>query len=178
MAGRQQHLTFLLLLLLLSLLQNAEVSVFEVNIRFVGGLLSAYYLSGKEVRKAPVASAHNTSAAQERLLLPDWSNRWCRAHDGQWASAFIHSKILHNPPFNSCYWQIYPISKCQGELSLWNAGALLCSLMSLASALRRKQTVDCLSTSGGGRTLNTCSSWISSCEDEVVLIETVDIQEN
>lgn len=35
--------------LLLFLLQNAEISVFEVNIRFVGGLLSAYYLSGKEV---------------------------------------------------------------------------------------------------------------------------------
>nr|XP_033794894.1 mannosyl-oligosaccharide 1,2-alpha-mannosidase IA [Geotrypetes seraphini] len=33
---------------------NAEVSVFEVNIRFVGGLLSAYYLCGEEVfrRKA------------------------------------------------------------------------------------------------------------------------------
>jgi len=31
-------------------LQNAEVSVFEVNIRFVGGLISAYYLSGAEVR--------------------------------------------------------------------------------------------------------------------------------
>ena len=30
--------------------QNAEVSVFEVNIRFVGGLISAYYLSGAEVR--------------------------------------------------------------------------------------------------------------------------------
>uniref|UniRef100_A0A669B7X6 alpha-1,2-Mannosidase n=1 Tax=Oreochromis niloticus TaxID=8128 RepID=A0A669B7X6_ORENI len=30
---------------------NAEVSVFEVNIRFVGGLLSAYYLSGKEVSR-------------------------------------------------------------------------------------------------------------------------------
>ncbi|KAK2500340.1 hypothetical protein MC885_002082, partial [Smutsia gigantea] len=28
--------------------RNAEVSVFEVNIRFVGGLLSAYYLSGEE----------------------------------------------------------------------------------------------------------------------------------
>ncbi|XP_051648140.1 mannosyl-oligosaccharide 1,2-alpha-mannosidase IA [Manacus candei] len=28
---------------------NAEISVFEVNIRFVGGLLSAYYLSGDEV---------------------------------------------------------------------------------------------------------------------------------
>ncbi|XP_064412280.1 mannosyl-oligosaccharide 1,2-alpha-mannosidase IA isoform X2 [Latimeria chalumnae] len=33
---------------------NAEISVFEVNIRFVGGLLSAYYLSSEEVfrRKA------------------------------------------------------------------------------------------------------------------------------
>ena len=30
--------------------QNAEVSVFEVNIRVVGGLISAYYLSGAEVR--------------------------------------------------------------------------------------------------------------------------------
>ncbi|XP_061423237.1 mannosyl-oligosaccharide 1,2-alpha-mannosidase IA-like [Lethenteron reissneri] len=30
---------------------NAEVSVFEVNIRFVGGLLAAYYLSGEEVFK-------------------------------------------------------------------------------------------------------------------------------
>ncbi|XP_041109033.1 mannosyl-oligosaccharide 1,2-alpha-mannosidase IA isoform X1 [Polyodon spathula] len=28
---------------------NAEISVFEINIRFVGGLLSAYYLSGEEV---------------------------------------------------------------------------------------------------------------------------------
>ncbi|KAG7251455.1 hypothetical protein CRUP_017531, partial [Coryphaenoides rupestris] len=27
---------------------NAEVSVFEVNIRFIGGLLAAYYLSGQE----------------------------------------------------------------------------------------------------------------------------------
>ncbi|XP_019959259.1 mannosyl-oligosaccharide 1,2-alpha-mannosidase IA [Paralichthys olivaceus] len=33
---------------------NAEVSVFEVNIRFVGGLLSAYYLSGKEVFRRKV----------------------------------------------------------------------------------------------------------------------------
>lgn len=29
--------------------QNSEVSVFEVNIRFIGGLLAAYYLSGQEV---------------------------------------------------------------------------------------------------------------------------------
>ncbi|KAA8582847.1 hypothetical protein FQN60_015393, partial [Etheostoma spectabile] len=49
---------------------NAEVSVFEVNIRFVGGLLSAYYLSGKEVRttrKLPVALSHATSAVNETL---------------------------------------------------------------------------------------------------------------
>ncbi|XP_078188986.1 mannosyl-oligosaccharide 1,2-alpha-mannosidase IB isoform X2 [Callithrix jacchus] len=30
---------------------NSEVSVFEVNIRFIGGLLAAYYLSGEEVFK-------------------------------------------------------------------------------------------------------------------------------
>ncbi|KAG5833445.1 hypothetical protein ANANG_G00276020 [Anguilla anguilla] len=30
---------------------NVEVSVFEVNIRFIGGLLAAYYLSGQEVFK-------------------------------------------------------------------------------------------------------------------------------
>uniref|UniRef100_U3INZ0 alpha-1,2-Mannosidase n=1 Tax=Anas platyrhynchos platyrhynchos TaxID=8840 RepID=U3INZ0_ANAPP len=30
---------------------NSEVSVFEVNIRFIGGLLAAYYLSGQEVFK-------------------------------------------------------------------------------------------------------------------------------
>lgn len=31
--------------------QNSEVSVFEVNIRFIGGLLAAYYLSGEEVSR-------------------------------------------------------------------------------------------------------------------------------
>uniref|UniRef100_A0A2D4M3S0 alpha-1,2-Mannosidase n=6 Tax=Micrurus TaxID=8634 RepID=A0A2D4M3S0_9SAUR len=30
---------------------NSEVSVFEVNIRFIGGLLAAYYLSGQELFK-------------------------------------------------------------------------------------------------------------------------------
>uniref|UniRef100_A0A8D0GWH1 alpha-1,2-Mannosidase n=1 Tax=Sphenodon punctatus TaxID=8508 RepID=A0A8D0GWH1_SPHPU len=42
---------------------NAEISVFEVNIRFVGGLLSAYYLSGEEIfRKKAVELG-------EKLLL-------------------------------------------------------------------------------------------------------------
>ncbi len=45
--------------------QNAEISVFEVNIRFVGGLLSAYYLSGKEVCKPGVYRCFFH-------VLPDW----------------------------------------------------------------------------------------------------------
>lgn len=52
----------------LSLLQNAEVSVFEVNIRFVGGLLSAYYLSGKEVRNIvnlPICLSHAISVGKK-----------------------------------------------------------------------------------------------------------------
>lgn len=36
--------------LFVSVLQSGEASVFEVNIRYVGGLLSAYYLTGEEVR--------------------------------------------------------------------------------------------------------------------------------
>lgn len=30
-------------------LQNGEASLFEVNIRYIGGLLSTYYLTGEEV---------------------------------------------------------------------------------------------------------------------------------
>lgn len=35
--------------LLLAFLQSGEASLFEVNIRYIGGLLSAYYLTGEEV---------------------------------------------------------------------------------------------------------------------------------
>ncbi|KAL7980496.1 hypothetical protein Chor_001650 [Crotalus horridus] len=35
--------------------QNGEASLFEVNIRYVGGLLSAYYLTGEEVGTDPIA---------------------------------------------------------------------------------------------------------------------------
>lgn len=30
--------------------QSGEASLFEVNIRYIGGLLSAFYLTGEEVR--------------------------------------------------------------------------------------------------------------------------------
>lgn len=43
------HLTIWVLSLSLHS-QNGEASLFEVNIRYVGGLLAAYYLTGEEVR--------------------------------------------------------------------------------------------------------------------------------
>lgn len=46
-------------------LQNAEVSVFEVNIRFIGGLLAAYYLSGQEV-SAPEWQSHVGKGSAEQ----------------------------------------------------------------------------------------------------------------
>uniref|UniRef100_A0A8C6LBN6 alpha-1,2-Mannosidase n=1 Tax=Nothobranchius furzeri TaxID=105023 RepID=A0A8C6LBN6_NOTFU len=39
---------------------NAEVSVFEVNIRFIGGLLAAYYLSGQEVTGSSILAEFGT----------------------------------------------------------------------------------------------------------------------
>lgn len=88
----------------LSLLQNAEVSVFEVNIRFVGGLLSAYYLSGKEVRNIvnlPVCLSHaisvgektskrdlsafwlidETDGTEQMVESGDWMNKWVLLYD-------------------------------------------------------------------------------------------------
>lgn len=52
--------------------------MFEVNIRFVGGLLSAYYLSGKEVRNIvnlPVWFSHAISAGK-KTLKRDLSAFW------------------------------------------------------------------------------------------------------
>lgn len=60
----------------LSPIQNAEVSVFEVNIRFVGGLLSAYYLSGKEVRKAVNLLVWCPHVGGRKTLRRDLSTLW------------------------------------------------------------------------------------------------------
>lgn len=57
------------------LFQNTEVSVFEVNIRFVGGLLSAYYLSGKEV---------SVSYLVTLILCPHFCN-YHMTGDDQWS---------------------------------------------------------------------------------------------
>lgn len=91
-----------LAVLSLSPTQNAEVSVFEVNIRFVGGLLSAYYLSGKEVRKivhllvwcphvggkktlsrdlSTLWLIDETYGTKQMMDGADWMNRWVLLYD-------------------------------------------------------------------------------------------------
>lgn len=58
--------------------QNGEASLFEVNIRYVGGLLAAYYLTGEEVRLIDVfyPSTFVRSAAS---FIP---NQLCSLTDG------------------------------------------------------------------------------------------------
>ncbi|XP_013916300.1 PREDICTED: mannosyl-oligosaccharide 1,2-alpha-mannosidase IA [Thamnophis sirtalis] len=69
---------------------NAEISVFEVNIRFVGGLLSAYYLSGEEIfRKKAVELGEK--------LLPAFNT----PTGIPWALLNIKSGIGHNWPWAS-----------------------------------------------------------------------------
>ncbi|CAL8318221.1 unnamed protein product [Merluccius merluccius] len=97
---------------------NTEVSVFEVNIRFVGGLLSAYYLSGKEVfrRKAVVLGEKLLPAFKTPTGIP-WALLNLKSGIGRnwpWASGgssilaeygtlhleFMHlSKLSGNPEF-------------------------------------------------------------------------------
>ncbi|XP_054616896.1 mannosyl-oligosaccharide 1,2-alpha-mannosidase IA [Dunckerocampus dactyliophorus] len=97
---------------------NAEVSIFEVNIRFVGGLLSAYYLSGKEVfrRKAVELGEKLLPAFKTPTGVP-WALLNLKSGIGRnwpWASGgssilaeygtlhleFIHlSKLSQNPEF-------------------------------------------------------------------------------
>ncbi|XP_061756888.1 mannosyl-oligosaccharide 1,2-alpha-mannosidase IA isoform X1 [Nerophis ophidion] len=97
---------------------NGEVSVFEVNIRFVGGLLSAYYLSGKEVfrRKAVELGEKLLPAFKTPTGIP-WALLNLKSGIGRnwpWASGgssilaeygtlhleFMHlSKLSENPDF-------------------------------------------------------------------------------
>uniref|UniRef100_A0A6Q2XYU3 alpha-1,2-Mannosidase n=2 Tax=Esox lucius TaxID=8010 RepID=A0A6Q2XYU3_ESOLU len=97
---------------------NAEVSVFEVNIRFVGGLLSAYYLSGKEVfRKKAIELGEKLLPAFKTPTGIPWALLNLKSGIGRnwpWASGgssilaeygtlhleFMHlSKLSGNPAF-------------------------------------------------------------------------------
>lgn len=49
-------------------LQSGEASLFEVNIRYIGGLLSAFYLTGEEVSWS--SEAPGWTGIRKTLVLP------------------------------------------------------------------------------------------------------------
>lgn len=62
--------------------QNGEASLFEVNIRYVGGLLSAYYLTGEEVRLIDVCYPSTLVRSAASFI----SHQACSLNDEQAAS--------------------------------------------------------------------------------------------
>ncbi|TKS82440.1 Mannosyl-oligosaccharide 1,2-alpha-mannosidase IC [Collichthys lucidus] len=96
--------------------KNGEASLFEVNIRYVGGLLSAYYLTGEEVFKTKVMElgekllpAFNTPTGIPRGVInlgsgTSWSWGWASAGSSILAEfgtlhlEFVHlSELSRNP---------------------------------------------------------------------------------
>ncbi|XP_026083935.1 mannosyl-oligosaccharide 1,2-alpha-mannosidase IC-like [Carassius auratus] len=97
---------------------NGEASLFEVNIRYVGGLLSAYYLTGAEIFKQKVVElgekllpAFNTPTGIPRGVInlgsgTSWSWGWASAGSSILAEfgtlhlEFVHlSQLSGNPLF-------------------------------------------------------------------------------
>uniref|UniRef100_A0AAR2KS43 alpha-1,2-Mannosidase n=1 Tax=Pygocentrus nattereri TaxID=42514 RepID=A0AAR2KS43_PYGNA len=68
----------------LDLNSNGEASLFEVNIRYVGGLLSAYYLTGEEVFKQKVLELGEKLLPKPHGLYPNFlspvSGNWVQHH--------------------------------------------------------------------------------------------------
>ncbi|TSK20175.1 Mannosyl-oligosaccharide 1,2-alpha-mannosidase IC [Bagarius yarrelli] len=102
----------------LDLSLNGEASVFEVNIRYVGGLLSAYYLTGEEMFKQKVLElgekllpAFNTPTGIPRGVInlgsgTSWNWGWASAGSSILAEfgtlhlEFVHlSELSGNPVF-------------------------------------------------------------------------------
>ncbi|KAM9852656.1 mannosyl-oligosaccharide 1,2-alpha-mannosidase IA [Aulostomus maculatus] len=100
----------------LDLSSNGEASLFEVNIRYVGGLLSAYYLTGEELFKnkalelgEKLLPAFNTPTGIPRGVInlgsgTSWSWGWASAGSSILAEfgtlhlEFIHLTELSNNP--------------------------------------------------------------------------------
>ncbi|XP_067456986.1 mannosyl-oligosaccharide 1,2-alpha-mannosidase IA isoform X1 [Thunnus thynnus] len=101
----------------LDLNSNGEASLFEVNIRYVGGLLSAYYLTGEELFKSKVLElgekllpAFNTPTGIPRGVInlgssgTSWSWGWASAGSSILAEfgtlhlEFVHLTELSNNP--------------------------------------------------------------------------------
>ncbi|XP_076868581.1 mannosyl-oligosaccharide 1,2-alpha-mannosidase IA isoform X2 [Brachyhypopomus gauderio] len=92
----------------LDLNSNGEASLFEVNIRYVGGLLSAYYLTGEEVFKQKVLElgekllpAFSTPTGIPRGVInlgsgTSWSWGWASAGSSILAEfGTLHLEFLH-----------------------------------------------------------------------------------
>uniref|UniRef100_A0A8C4E4U9 alpha-1,2-Mannosidase n=1 Tax=Dicentrarchus labrax TaxID=13489 RepID=A0A8C4E4U9_DICLA len=92
----------------LDLNSNGEASLFEVNIRYVGGLLSAYYLTGEEVFKSKVLElgekllpAFNTPTGIPRGVInlgsgTSWSWGWASAGSSILAEfGTLHLEFVH-----------------------------------------------------------------------------------
>ncbi|KAM4580458.1 mannosyl-oligosaccharide 1,2-alpha-mannosidase IA isoform 2-T2 [Odontesthes bonariensis] len=100
----------------LDLNSNGEASLFEVNIRYVGGLLSAYYLTGEELFKnkamelgEKLLPAFNTPTGIPRGVInlgsgTSWSWGWASAGSSILAEfgtlhlEFVHLSELSNNP--------------------------------------------------------------------------------
>ncbi|XP_070691661.1 mannosyl-oligosaccharide 1,2-alpha-mannosidase IA isoform X1 [Pempheris klunzingeri] len=101
----------------LDLNSNGEASLFEVNIRYVGGLLSAYYLTGEELFKSKALElgekllpAFNTPTGIPRGVInlgssgTSWSWGWASAGSSILAEfgtlhlEFVHLSELSNNP--------------------------------------------------------------------------------
>uniref|UniRef100_A0AAY5E7J0 alpha-1,2-Mannosidase n=1 Tax=Electrophorus electricus TaxID=8005 RepID=A0AAY5E7J0_ELEEL len=92
----------------LNSVRNGEASLFEVNIRYVGGLLSAYYLTGEEVFKQKVLElgekllpAFNTPTGIPRGVInlgsgTSWSWGWASAGSSILAEfGTLHLEFVH-----------------------------------------------------------------------------------
>uniref|UniRef100_A0A8C6UWW7 alpha-1,2-Mannosidase n=1 Tax=Neogobius melanostomus TaxID=47308 RepID=A0A8C6UWW7_9GOBI len=92
----------------LDLNSNGEASLFEVNIRYVGGLLSAYYLTGEELFKSKVLElgekllpAFNTPTGIPRGVInlgsgTSWSWGWASAGSSILAEfGTLHLEFVH-----------------------------------------------------------------------------------
>ncbi|KAI9999959.1 hypothetical protein NQD34_011802 [Periophthalmus magnuspinnatus] len=92
----------------LDLNSNGEASLFEVNIRYVGGLLSAFYLTGEEIFKSKVLElgekllpAFNTPTGIPRGVInlgsgTSWSWGWASAGSSILAEfGTLHLEFVH-----------------------------------------------------------------------------------
>lgn len=99
---------------------NSEVSVFEVNIRFIGGLLSAYYLSGEEIFKTKaVQLAEKLLPAFNTPTGIPWAMVNLKSGVGRnWGWASAGSSILAE--FGTLHMEFVHLSYLTGNLVYYN----------------------------------------------------------